>query len=256
MSERRKMTTYRKYLKNQTLPGMSEMETDQIKGLPLPPIQKPHPAGGRLVDLVSPVEFTLGRMPLVDAIRGRESRRKYTEEPLSLEELSFLLWATQGVRELIRNGLVTLRTVPCGGGMHPFETYLLVNRVGGVEPGIYRYLAIEHKLYQEAAGEIQRIERIGEICNGQHFVGKGAVVFIWAVRPYRTEWRYGEDSLKDILISAGHICQNLYLACESIGAGTCATVAYQQEPLDDLIGVDGDEEIALYLAPVGKVAKS
>ena len=108
MSERRKMTTYRTYLKNQTLPGMSEMETDQMKGLPLPPIQKPHPEGGCLVDLVSPVEFTLGRMPLIDAIRARESRRKYTEEPLSLEELSFLLWATQGVRELVRNGLVTL----------------------------------------------------------------------------------------------------------------------------------------------------
>ena len=194
-------------------------------------------------------------MALIDAIRGRESRRQYTEEPLSLEELSFLLWATQGVRELIRNGLVTLRTVPSGGGMHPFETYLLVNRVEGVEPGIYRYLAIEHKLYQEFAGKT-RIERIGEICNEQHFVGKGAVVFVWAVRPYRTEYRYGEDSLKDILISVGHICQNLYLACESIGAGTCAIGAYQQEPLDDLIGVDGDEEVVLYLAPVGKVAKS
>jgi SagB-type dehydrogenase family enzyme len=248
------MPGYRKYLKNQTLPGMSEMETDQMKGLPIPPIQKPYLEGAGVIDLVSPVEFTLGRMALIDAIRGRESRRKYTEEPLSLEELSFLLWATQGVRELIRNGLVTLRTVPSGGGMHPFETYLLVNRVEGVEPGIYRYLAIEHKLYQEVTGKT--IERIGEICNEQHFVGKGAVVFVWAVRPYRTEYRYGEDSLKDILISVGHICQNLYLACESIGAGTCATVAYQQEPLDDLIGVDGDEEFALYLAPVGKVAKS
>jgi SagB-type dehydrogenase family enzyme len=249
------MSSYRKYLKNQTLPGMSEMETAQVKGLPLPPIQKPYPEGAGLIDLVSPAEFTLGRMALIDAIRGRESRRKYTEEPLSLEELSFLLWATQGVRELIRNGLVTLRTVPSGGGMHPFETYLLVNRVEGVEPGIYRYLAIEHKLYQEVAGKT-RIERIGEICNEQHFVGEGAVVFVWAVRPYRTEYRYGEDSLKDILISVGHICQNLYLACESIGAGTCATVAYQQEPLDDLIGVDGDDEVVLYLAPVGKVAKS
>jgi len=72
----------------------------------------------------------------------------------------------------------------------------------------------------------------------------------------RNGLKRGEDSLKDILMSVGHICQNLYLASESIGAGTCAIVAYQQEPLDDLIGVDGDEEIALYLAPVGKVVKS
>lgn len=67
------------------------------------------------------------------------------------------------------------------------------------------------------------------------------------------EWRYGDDSLKDVLISVGHICQNLYLACEAIGAGICAIVAYQQDKLDDLIGVDGHDEIALYLAPVGKV---
>lgn len=249
------MKNYRKYLRNQIL--SSEMETDQMKGLPIPPIQKPYPDDGCLIDLVSPGEFTLGHMPLIEAIRGRESRRKYSKEPLSLEELSYLLWVTQGVRGLKRKGTITLRTVPSGGSLHPFETYLLVNRVVGLEQGIYRYLAIEHKLYREGTGEKQSIEKIGAICYNQHFIGKGAVVFVWAVRPYRTEWRYGEeDSLKDILISAGHICQNLYLACESIGAGTCAILAYQQEPLDNLIGVDGDEEIALYLAPVGKVMKN
>ena len=95
--------------------------------------------------------------------------------------------------------------------------------------------------------------RINVAGNGQNFIGQGAVVFIWSVRPYRTEWRYGEDSLKDILIGVGHICQNLYLACESIQVGTCAVVSYQQRLLDDFIGVDGDDEIALYLAPVGRV---
>jgi SagB-type dehydrogenase family enzyme len=247
------MTLYRKYLKNQTLPNMTEMETDQKKGLPLPPIQKPYAQDGDLIDLVPPAEITLGRIALIDAINQRESRRKYTDAPLSLEELSFLLWTTQGVRRLIRNGLVTARSVPSGGGMHPFETYLLVNRVEGVAPGLYRYLAVEHKLYRETAKEIASAGQIGEICNGQNFVGNGAVVFIWTARPYRTEWRYGEDSLKDLLISAGHICQNLYLACEAIGAGTCAILAYQQAALDALIGVDGEEEVALYLAPVGKV---
>ena len=247
------MTTYRKYLKNQVLPGMSEKETDQMKGLPPPPIQKPYPEDAQLIDLVSPRDFTVGRMPLINAINNRESRRKYSEAALSLEELSFLLWTTQGVHKLARKGLLTVRTVPSGGAMHPFETYLLVNRVQGVDPGLYRYLALEHKLYQISSGDTGLSERIGEICNGQSFVGNGAVVFIWSARPCRMEWRYGEDSLKDILISVGHICQNLYLACESIGAGTCAIVAYQQQPLDAFINVDGEDEIALYLAPVGKI---
>jgi len=248
------MTEYRKYFKNQTLPGMSEMETDMMKRLPIPPIQKPYPEGADLIDLPSHEEVReLATISLIDAIDGRQSRRIYSDEPISLAELAFLLWSTQGVKGLIRNGLVTLRTVPSGGGMHPFETYLAVQNVSGLKPGIYRYLAIEHQLLQVDEGAEGLQEQITQICNGQPYVGNGAATFIWAVRPYRTEYRYGQDTLKDILISAGHICQNLYLACEGLGLGTCATVAYQQQALDQFIGVDGDDEIALYVAPVGRI---
>lgn len=244
---------YRKYLRNQELPGMSEIETDQMKGLPPPPIQKPYPENAELVELVRSEQFKLGKMPLIEAIRNRQSRRNFTQETLTLEELSFLLWATQGVRKLIHNGLATLRTVPSGGAMHPFETYLLVNRVDGLSPGLYRYLALNHKLLALRSEKADLPLEINKTANYQNFVGESAVVFIWTVRPYRTEYRYGEDSLKDILISVGHICQNLYLACESIGAGTCATVAYNQKSLDSFVGIDGEDEIALYLAPVGRV---
>jgi SagB-type dehydrogenase family enzyme len=232
---------------------MSEIETDQMKGLPIPPIQKPYPKDAELVDLVNPEQFSLGKMPLIEAIRNRRSRRNFTEESLTLEELSFLLWATQGVEKLIHNGLVTIRTVPSGGAMHPFETYLLINRVNGVSPGLYRYLALNHKLLKLRSDGADMPSRINEASNGQNFIGESAVVFVWTVRPYRTEYRYGEDSLKDILISVGHICQNLYLACESIGVGTSAIVAYNQKLLDSFVGVDGEDEIALYLAPVGRV---
>jgi SagB-type dehydrogenase family enzyme len=244
---------YRKYLKNQELPGMGEIETDQMKGLPLPPIQKPYSENAELIDLVSPDHFSLGNMPLIEAIRNRRSRRNFKQESLTLEELSFLLWVTQGVEKLIHNGLVTVRTVPSGGAMHPFETYLLINRVNGIRPGLYRYLALNHKLLKLCSEKADLPSKINEASNGQNFVGESAVVFIWTVRPYRTEYRYGEDSLKDILISVGHICQNLYLGCESIGAGTCAVVAYNQKLLDSFVGVDGEDEIALYLAPVGRV---
>ena len=146
-----------------------------------------------------------------------------------------------------------MRTVPSGGGMHPYETYLVINNIEGLKSGLYRYLAIEHKLLVLDTNESDLSEKIVEVCNGQAFIGKAAVVFIWTARPYRTEYRYGEDSLKDILMGVGHICQNLYLACEAIGAGTCAIVAYNQDELDKFIDVDGENEIALYLAPVGKV---
>ncbi len=248
------MTNYRKYFKNQTLPGMSDMETDMMKGLPLPVIQKPADDGAQRIDLPGLETLrNLTTLSLFDAIANRESRRIYADEPLSLAQLAFLLWSTQGVKRLIRDGLVTLRTVPSGGGMHPFETYVAVHNVDGLQPGIYRYLAIEHQLVLVNPDIDNLRERVASACNGQPYTGNGAVTFVWAARPYRTEYRYGQDSLKDILMSVGHICQNLYLACEGLGLGTCATVAYQQSDLDQLLGIDGNDEIALYVAPVGVI---
>ena len=241
--------TYRKYLKNPVL----EDETDQMKGLPVPPIQKPYTEDAKLIDLIPRDSLKVDDISLFQAISNRESRRKYLDEELTLEEISFLLWATQGVKELTRGGMLTKRTVPSGGAMHPYETYLLVKSIEGLEPGLYRYLAIEHKLLILDTDKSDLSEKIVDVCHGQEFIGIAAVVFIWAVRPYRLEYRYGEDSLKDILMGVGHICQNLYLACEAIGAGTCAIVAYNQDKLDKFIGVDGENEIALYLAPVGKI---
>jgi len=249
------MRDYRMYLRNQTLPGMSEMETDMMKGLPLPAIEKPPADGVARIGLPAHESlWGLSEVRVTDAIRSRRSRRAFTDESLALEQLAYLLWATQGVHALVRDGLVTLRSVPSGGGMHPFETYVAVHRVAGLAPGLYRYLAIEHELLPLDSEASELPKRLTEAANGQAYVGHGAAVFCWTVRPYRTEYRYGDDSLKDILISAGHICQNLYIACEALGLGTCATVAYQQDALDCLLGVDGFDEIPLYLAPVGAVA--
>jgi len=66
------------------------------------------------------------------------------------------------------------------------------------------------------------------------------------------EWRYGLAAHKVIAIEAGHVCQNLYLACEAIGAGMCAMAAYDQEKMDEFLGVDGEDEFAIYLASVGR----
>ena len=248
------MPNYRQYLKNQALSGPGEVTTDQQKGLPLPPIQKPYPKTAPLIDLISPKDFKVKEITLFEAIQNRRSRRIFTAEALSLEEVSFLLWATQGVQQIVRSGLLTLRTVPSSGGFHPYETYILVNRVENLKPGLYRYLAIEHKLLPLIQDDPGLPDRLIKACSDNDFVGKGAITLIWSTRPYRIEWRNGEDSLKEILIGVGHICQNLYLACEVIQAGTSSFLSYQQKLLDELIGADGEEEIALYLAPVGKVS--
>jgi SagB-type dehydrogenase family enzyme len=96
-------------------------------------------------------------------------------------------------------------------------------------------------------------ERVHEACYDQ-YVKDSAVTFIWTTIPYRTEWRYSMVSAKIIAQDSGHLCQNLYLACEAIGAGTCAIGAYDQKKMDRVLKVDGKDEFAIYVAPVGKRA--
>jgi SagB-type dehydrogenase family enzyme len=88
---------------------------------------------------------------------------------------------------------------------------------------------------------------------GQAFVATAPVTFVWTVIPYRMEWRYGIAAHRVIAMDVGHVCQNLYLACETIGAGTCAVAAYHQVKMDELLKADGENEFTIYLAPVGKV---
>jgi SagB-type dehydrogenase family enzyme len=234
----------------------NQRQSHQYRGISPPPLEKPCPKDSALVDLVKPDEKRHGSIPLIKAIGQRQSRRKFTSDALRLEELSFLLWSTQGVKSIDENKVWTRRVVPSAGSRHPFETYLVVNRVDGLERGVYRYLPVEHKLLLVSKHDRQLSDRISDACDGQAFVGESAVVFVWATIPYRSEWRYGAAAYKGILVDAGHVCQNLYLACEAIGAGTCAVLAYDQKAMDDLIGVDGKDEFTIYLAPVGKVHDS
>jgi SagB-type dehydrogenase family enzyme len=245
--------TCRQFLKANWEIGWDDLETDQKNKVPPPPTQKPYPEGATLLDLVDPQEITVGRMPLFEVIEHRRSHRKYAAEALSLEELSFLLWATQGLQKVFTQTQASFRTVPSGGGRHPFETYLLINNVTGVEPGLYRYLPVEHKLYLVSAAP-EMVAKVHEACFEQ-FVAKSAVTFVWTVIPYRAEWRYSILAHKVIAIDAGHLCQNLYLATEAIGAGTCAIGAYDQKKLDRALLVDGEEEFAIYVATVGKLMR-
>jgi SagB-type dehydrogenase family enzyme len=241
----------RYFLKDSVRLEIDFSRTDQARGLPAPPPQKPADPNLPRIRLVSPGEWeNIGKIDLETAIRNRQSRRSFTKEPFTLEELSFLLWATQGVRAKLDRATV-LKTVPSAGARHALETYLAVLRVEGLEPGIYRYLPLEHQLVLEFQESGLR-EKLVEATLGQRFVGESAVVFIWTTIPYRMEWRYDLAAHKAIALDAGHVCQNLYLACEAIRAGTCAVGAYHQQLMDRLVRVDGEDEFVIYLAPVGK----
>ena len=242
---------HREFLKDSIRLRTDFSKSDQHKGVPMPPIEKPVPEGAALIELPKPDQWTgIPDIPLLKAIADRKSHRQFRDEALSIEELAFLLWITQGTRETGHEKHV-FRTVPSAGNRHAFETYLAVRNVTGLDTGFYRYLPREHALIF-LFDEENLAEKVKEAVNGQAFAAAAAVTFIWTAIPYRMEWRYVEVSHKVIAVDAGHACQNLYLGCEAIDAGTCAIGAYHQEKMDQLLRVDGDEEFAVYIAPVGK----
>ena len=225
--------------------------TDQSKGVAPPAIQKPAPADAKRVRLTPAHDWKgINAIDLTMAIAGRRSVRKFTHGPLTLDELSYLLWATQGIRDIASTS-TAFRTVPSAGCRHSFEAYICAMDVAGLTSGVYRYLPVDNELVLVA--EIPDVgRRIAQAALGQTFISRAAAVFIWTTIPYRMEWRYGLAAHKVIAIDIGHVCQNLYLACAAIKAGTCAVAAYHQQAMDELLGVDGKDEFALYLAPVGK----
>jgi SagB-type dehydrogenase family enzyme len=245
------MRQYRSFLKDSIRKAIDFSQTDQNRGIMPPPVEKPYSKEKKRIDLPKFDEFyDISKIELITAIKNRESRRLYSSKSIAIKELSFLLWSTQGIRQVLDVGHA-LRTVPSAGCRHALETYLCVFHVQELEQGIYRYLPVEHQLLLEfQVGRLK--EKIYEATFRQACCADSAVTFIWTAVPYRMEWRYDLASYKVIAIEAGHVCQNLYLACEAIDAGVCAIAAYDQEKMDELLKVDGQDEIAVYIASVGK----
>lgn len=229
--------------------------SDQQKGVSPPPLQKEFDRDGATIVRLPKVDKGIVIQPNIPTLfQRRRSRRRYSAEPLSLAQLSYLLWATQGVLRVHSQGEWTVRTVPSAGARHPYETYLVVNRVEGLEPGIYRYLALSHELLFVVHRPTLRDELYAASYR-ERFVADAPVCFLWSCIPYRGEWRYNTKAHKSMLLDAGHLCQNLYLAAESIGCGTCAIGGYYQRGVDQMLGLDGEDEFVVYLAPVGKLRR-
>lgn len=255
---------YRAFMKSLITDFDWKLEADISKGIPQPDFQKPISETAKRTDLP---EINLEIAPKGDFFEctcNRMSRRIYTQEPLSLFELSFLLWCTQGVKKVIGgywkylpdgSGRNYLRPVAVGGCINSFETYLAVMNVQGVEPGIWRYLPLTHQL-----GLIKSVENLPDRINetftnpsqNQSYATKAGVVFFWACIPYRGEWLNGATH-KGLLLDLGHISHQLYLATEVIRCGCCAIGGYYQETADNLIGVDGKDEFTVLCASVGHV---
>ena len=226
--------------------------TDQEMKKPQPPLFKAAKPENRVIDLPKDFSELDISKDFLGIINRRKSHRVYTEENISLTELAYLLWCTQGVKSVRGKSYATLRTVPCGGARHEFECYMAVKKVEGLKEGLYHYLPMTHQL--EFLGEAEDMDGfISESLSLQSWAVKASVVFYYSCIFYRAEWRYGIWAQSPILMDSGHITENLYLAATSIGLGGCAIAAIDPDLSNKVFDLDGKEETIFYAMPVGTV---
>jgi SagB-type dehydrogenase family enzyme len=191
-------------------------------------------------------------IPFWEVLEKRRSLRDYSEKPISMQELGDLLWATQGVTASAPSPW--FRTAPSAGALHPIDTYLVVNRVTGLDPGVYRLRMGDFSLDLKRKGDFS--SQISQGALDQAIAREAAVVFVWVAVIERSRQKYRQRAYRYIYLDCGHIAQNLYLAATALNLGCCAMAAFYDDEVNALIGADGQEETAIYLAAVGNLHKN
>lgn len=184
----------------------------------------------------------------LDAIlQKRRSTRIFSNEPISKENLSYLLWASTGIQRK-ENGY-EFRTAPSAGALYPIETYLVVNNVENVDRGVYHYFIKEHCLEELKSGDFRN--EIAQAALGQSMCADAAVVFIWTAIFNRSKWKYDQRAYRYIYLDAGHIAQNLALTSTGLDLGSCQIAALFDDEINEIINVDGIKESTIYMSVVG-----
>lgn len=188
-----------------------------------------------------------GGAPLWEILSRRRSVRDFQTRSLKDREVSQLLWAAQGITAEAFGH--RFRTVPSAGALYPVETYLVVNDVDAMPQGVYHYNALEHCLEELRKGDFR--VTIARAALDQKIAYDAGVVFAWTAVFERCKWKYRQRAYRYLYLDAGHIAQTVALAAVSLGLGSCQIAALYDEEVNDLLGVDGIEESAIYLTVIG-----
>lgn len=181
--------------------------------------------------------------PLFQLLTKRRSIRKFRKEPLKVEELSRILWATYGLVDKKR------RVVPSAGATYPVEVFVVIKNVEGLRPGIYKYSEQDNSLILVKEGDYSR--ELARACLDQSWVREAPVNIVITAVPERTTGWYGERGFRYIYMEAGHIGQNIYLTSAETGLGTVAIGAFSDKEVAELLGL-GRNYMVLYIFPVGR----
>lgn len=188
-----------------------------------------------------------GRVSLEEAITRRRSKRDFTPEPISLSQLSQILWAAQGISDTSWK----YRTVPSAGATYPLEVFVVCGQdsLEGVGDGIYRYNAANHSLTLHHKGDVKL--ELARAALGEQFIYQAPVDIVICALYQRTTRRYGSRGERYVHIEVGHAGQNIYLQATALGLATVAIGAFDDEQVRQVLRLDRQYE-PLYIMPLGK----
>ncbi|MGC9317636.1 MAG: SagB/ThcOx family dehydrogenase [Armatimonadota bacterium] len=233
--------------------------TKYVRGRPVPQVAAwaaPPPTYKVYQDYLDRVELPEPRVQggegLWDLIRDRRSQRRFTGQPLGLQELSQLLWASQGVTGQVHD--MELRAAPSAGALYPNETYVVAQAVEELPEGVYHYDVRGHALGMLADGDYSG--DLAQACLGQSWMESAGAVFVWGAVVARCAWKYQNRAYRYLYLDAGHLGAQLQLAAEALGLGACNVAAFFDDEVAGLVGIDSRSEVAVYVTAVGRPAEA
>ena len=244
------------------------METRRLDWQSKPPTYKVY-AHAPMFGLPTPAP-ALDEDPAPDlwtCVARRRSVRSFGVIPLTLVDLSRLLWASTGVTTsfVTPHGQDFFRAAPSAGALYPIETYVVANKVEDLEPGLYHYRVAgvdilerpivegSHSLEQLKTGDLRA--EITAAALDQPMCGKAGAVFLWTAVFARSEWKYRERAYRYFYLDAGHIAAQLSLAAVAQGLESCHVAAFYDGEANGLLGIDRRNEAVIYMTAVGNPSR-
>ena len=214
----------------------------------VPEPYKEYPGSNRIK---LPIPVSKSVLTLDEVLRCRKSVRRFTKQPLTLEQVSYLLWASNGIQRIDHGH--EFRTVPSAGALYPVETYVIVHDVEGLAKGVYHYAIREHALEEIKVGDFRREITLAAL--GQRVCADAAVVFVWTAIFNRSKCKYRARAYRYVYLDAGHVGHSLALSAASLGLGSCQVGALFDDDVNQILDVDGVEESVVYMSVVGYPAE-
>lgn len=186
-----------------------------------------------------------GKTSVEKALHDRRSVREFNNVPLTIAEISQLLWAAQGITEP-KDGL---RTAPSAGALYPLEVYLVAGNVKDLPTGIYKYKPVGHELVK--VGEGDKRNEIYDAALRQSSIKEAAACIVFSAVYERTSVKYGERTERYVHIEVGHAAENVSLQAVALNLGTVVIGAFHDEDVRRIMNM-AEKERPLYIMPIGE----